>query len=297
MGHISAGVAKKLIEKGFVTGVCLEPMSFGEPYFCESCIYAKATREPIPKVRDGEWATKFGKEIHTDLWGPAPVATKGGKKYYIIFTDDMSRLTHLYLICAKSDTFATYKEYKALCKTQLDANIKIIHSDWGGEYLDKEFMLYLKKQGTDQKLTIHDTASQNGIAEHHNCTIVECICALLHASGLLRILWGEAAHHIVWLMNRTSTRAVKGMTPYEAMFGKKPNLKDVREWGERVWVRIEGGNKLGGRVCEGRWMGINEQSKGICIYWPDKMMTGVEQNVYYDKTVASFSHLEGRMRK
>ena len=54
MGHISAGVAKKLIEKGFVTGVCLEPMSFGEPYFCESCIYAKATREPIPKVRDGE---------------------------------------------------------------------------------------------------------------------------------------------------------------------------------------------------------------------------------------------------
>ena len=82
-------------------------------------------------------------------------------------------------------------------------------------------------------------------------------------------MWGKAAHHVVWLMNRTSTKAVKGMMPYKAKFGKKPNLSDVREWGEQVWVRVEGGNKLGKRVREGRWMGIDKQSKGIRIYWPD----------------------------
>ena len=47
-------------------------------------------------------------------------------------------------------------------------------------------------------------------------------------------------------MNRTSTKAVDGKTPYEAAFAKKPNLRDVREWEEKVWVRIEGGDKLGG---------------------------------------------------
>ena len=47
---------------------------------------------------------------------------------------------------------------------------------------------------------------------------------------------GEAARHVVWLMNRTSTKAVEGMTPYEATFGKKPDLSEVQEWGERVWV-------------------------------------------------------------
>ena len=48
-----------------------------------------------------------------------------------------------------------------------------------------------------------------------------------------------------------STKAVEGMIPFEAAFGKKPDLQHVREWGEKVWVHIEGGNKLGGRVKEG----------------------------------------------
>ena len=40
-------------------------------------------------------------------------------------------------------------------------------------------------------------------------------------------------------------------------------------------------------------MGINEQSKGAQIYWPDKKTVSIEQNIYYDKTMASASHLEG----
>ena len=34
-------------------------------------------------------------------------------------------------------------------------------------------------------------------------------------------------------------KAVRGTTPYEAAFGKKPDLSDVREWGEKVWVHLE----------------------------------------------------------
>ncbi|KIJ22568.1 hypothetical protein M422DRAFT_197017, partial [Sphaerobolus stellatus SS14] len=70
-------------------------------------------------------------------------------------------------------------------------------------------------------------------------------------------------------MNRTSTSSVEGMTPFEAVFGAKPDLSNIREWGERVYVRTEGGNKLGGRVREGRWLGIDDQSLGVRVYWPD----------------------------
>jgi hypothetical protein len=69
--------------------------------------------------------------------------------------------------------------------------------------------------------------------------------ALLHASGLPKSLWGEAACHIIWLLNRTTTKAISGATPYEAVFKKKPSLSDLQEWGEKVWVHIEGGDKLG----------------------------------------------------
>ena len=129
MGHILAGIMRRLVDNGFVTGICLELLSPHEPYFCESCVYAKATCKPIPKARAGECATKFGDEVHSDLWGPAPVETKGGRRYYITFTDDMSRLTHLYLLHLKSEAFEAFKQYEAWCKTHLGIAIKVLHSD------------------------------------------------------------------------------------------------------------------------------------------------------------------------
>ena len=294
MGHISSVSARKLVSQGLVTGVFLDLTEPVKPFFCESCVYAKSSRKPILKVREGERATVFGGEVHSDLWGPAPVESKGGKKYYITFTDDKTRLTHLYLLRKKDEAFSVYKEYEAWVDTQLSAKIKVLHSDRGGEYIGSEFKAHLKSKGTIPKLTVHDTPQHNGVAERRNRTIVERIRALLHGSGLPRTMWGEAARHVVWLMNRTRTTAVVGMTPYEAAFGKKPDLSEVREWGDKVWVRLEvKGYKLGGRVREGRWMGISDESKGIRVYWPDKKTVSTERNVYFDNTQSSVSRLEG----
>jgi hypothetical protein len=65
------------------------------------------------------------------------------------------------------------------------------------------------------------------VAERQNQTIIEQIWARLHASGLPRTLWKEAVGHVIWLMNQTRTKAVSDKTPYEAAFGKKPDLSDV----------------------------------------------------------------------
>ena len=73
MGHISPVIARKLVENNLVTGVRLETTPSGDPFFCESCVYAKATRKVIPKAREGERADVFAGEVHSDLWGPAPV--------------------------------------------------------------------------------------------------------------------------------------------------------------------------------------------------------------------------------
>ena len=98
MGHISPGVTHHLIEKGFVTGVHLEPKPSRDPIFCELCVHAKATRKSVLKAHDGERATKFGEEVHSDLWGPASVESRGEKRYYITYTNDCTQLTHLYLL-------------------------------------------------------------------------------------------------------------------------------------------------------------------------------------------------------
>ena len=165
MGHISLKSAQKLVSQGLVTGIFLDMTDPVKPFFCESCVYAKLSCKPISKVREGEQAKEFGGKVHSDLWGPTPVESKGGKKYYITFTDDKTRLTHLYLLWKKDEAFATYREYEAWVNTQLSAKIKILHSDRGSEYKGKEFIAHLKSKGTIAKLTVHDTLQHNGVAE------------------------------------------------------------------------------------------------------------------------------------
>ena len=120
--------------------------------------------------------------------------------------------------------------------TQFGKKLKVLNSDRGGEYLGNDFTTYLESQGIVRKLSVHDTHQESGVAERRNRTIGERMRALLHASGLPKNMWAEAARHAVWLLNRTTTKAVEGMTPYEAAFGTKPNLKDLREFGEKVYV-------------------------------------------------------------
>lgn len=92
--HISPWVAEKLIWNGLVTGLCINDSS-GKTVFCESCVYTNATRRPIAKVCEGERTTEFGAEVHSDLWGPASVATLCGCCYYVSFTDDKIQLTSI----------------------------------------------------------------------------------------------------------------------------------------------------------------------------------------------------------
>jgi len=174
MGHMSPGIAKKLVTEGFVTGVCLVSTANAE-FFCELCVYAKAMRKSVPKARKGEHAKKFGEEVHPDLWGPAPVETKGGRRYYITFINDYTCMTHLYLLHTKANAFDAYKDFEAWSGNQLKVPICVLHSDRRGEYLGKEFTVHLKSKGTTQKLTVHHTPQHNGVAEQRNHTIVECI--------------------------------------------------------------------------------------------------------------------------
>ncbi|PBL04010.1 hypothetical protein ARMGADRAFT_877573, partial [Armillaria gallica] len=83
-------------------------------------------------------------------------------------------------------------------------------------------------------------------------------------------------------------------TPYEAVTGKKPDLKGLREWGEKCWVRLETkAMKLGSRVREGRWIGFDETSNGSRIYWPESKTVSIERNVYFDMTHIPADDLEG----
>jgi hypothetical protein len=57
----------------------------------------------------------FRDEIHSDVWGPSPVTSIGGRKYYVTFTDDYSRAQTLK---KKSNILGAYRAFTAWALTQ-----------------------------------------------------------------------------------------------------------------------------------------------------------------------------------
>jgi hypothetical protein len=92
----------------------------------ESCEFAKMTRKPIQKFRDARRAENLGEEIHSDVWGPAPVHTIHHKEYYASFTNDNSRYAHIYLMAHKDEVLEHYLANEAWWKMQKNVKIHLI---------------------------------------------------------------------------------------------------------------------------------------------------------------------------
>jgi hypothetical protein len=132
LGHVSHERARLLVRKGLVEGVTLEADS--EVVVCESCEWVKGERKAVYKVRENERRTTIGDEIHSDLWGPAPVESINHRRYYVSFTDDYSRYTNIYFLHTKDETFNAYRTYEAWLSNQYKTKVKALRSDRGGEY-------------------------------------------------------------------------------------------------------------------------------------------------------------------
>ena len=131
-------------------------------------------------------------------------------------------------------------------------------------------------------LTTHDTPQHNGVAESLNRRLMERVRALLHRSGLPPELWAEALQFIVWVKNRTLTKVLGNVMPFEKLTGRKPNLAGVPEWGQRVWAHTPANSKLGARDVIARWVGYDEDNTHAHrIYWPGQHKDSVERDVHF----------------
>lgn len=105
--------------------------------FCESCQLAKSSK--LPFSISESTTSKPLELIHSDVWGPAPLLSQSGFKYYVLFVDDFSRYTWLFPIHCKSEVFSVFLGFKVQIETMLSLKIKCLRSDGGGEYVNNNF--------------------------------------------------------------------------------------------------------------------------------------------------------------
>src|SRR6266404_991905 len=83
---------------------------------------------------------------------------------------------------------------------------------------------------------------------------------MMHQASLLRKLWAEAIHYVAWLKNWLPTKVLGNTTPYERLYGSKPHLAGLPEWGQWVWVHNPSGSKLDACATQAHWVGYDGES-------------------------------------
>ena len=112
---------------------------------CIHCLHGRMHRLPFPSSRFV--ATSPFELVHTDLWGLAPLDSINGYKYYVIFIDDFTRFTWMYLLTNKSEVYSKFVMFHAMIKTQFSSTIKTLRSDGGGDFTSKSFESFLSSNG------------------------------------------------------------------------------------------------------------------------------------------------------
>ena len=56
---------------------------------------------------------------------------------------------------------------------------------------------------------------------------------MLKGKGLSNGFWAEALNIAVYLKNRSPTRSLEFKTPFEALYGFKPAIKNLRVFGSK----------------------------------------------------------------
>jgi hypothetical protein len=79
-----------------------------------------------------EQATDLLEIIHTDMCRPMSISTRGGYRYFLTFTDELSRYGYAYLMKHKSKTFEKFKEFHNKVENHRNRKIKFLRSDHGG---------------------------------------------------------------------------------------------------------------------------------------------------------------------
>ncbi|CAI7899826.1 unnamed protein product [Closterium sp. NIES-54] len=211
-------------------------------------------------------------DIFTKALAPG-FPTSAGAEYFLTIVDVYTRITWVYVLSKKTDVAQTVKtDWLPMVERQQHRLVKAICTDRGGEFLNKEFSLWLKKNGIRHSLTMPYSPAMNGIAERANRTITETARGLLIEAGLPDYFWPDAVRSACVAKNRALTHVgADKWVPYVEWIGRKPKVDMLRVFGCMCMALVPKHlrhNKLGAKAIWAVHLGMAQNSKGWLLWDP-----------------------------
>nr|GEU85354.1 hypothetical protein [Tanacetum cinerariifolium] len=175
------------------------------------------------------------------------------------------------------------------CKKMIEESsgykVKTLRTDHGGEFTSKEFANFCEENGIVRHLTAPYSPQQNGVVERRNRTVMEMARSLLKGRNVPGEFWGKAVRYAINLLNRLPSKSLPDITPYEAWYGKKPNLEHIKIFGCVAFAKCTGVHlkKLDDRGKKMVYFGVKNGTKGNRLYDPQDKKLRVSRDVIFDE--------------
>jgi GAG-pre-integrase domain/Integrase core domain len=204
LGHASYVVLNKLLSLKYLDNSA-----------CDICRFSKQIR--LPFTLSTSKTLNFFELVHSDVWGPPPITSHNNFCYYVIFIDDFSRTTWVYLLTSKDEVFQRFLEFTFFLENQYNTTIKIFRSDNDIEYVNKTFSNYFQKKGILHQTSYIYTPEQNEILERKKHHILEVTRSLLFQMNIPKRFWSEAVRTAIHLINRLPTPVLNHKSPFSVL--------------------------------------------------------------------------------
>ncbi|GJT41588.1 putative ribonuclease H-like domain-containing protein [Tanacetum coccineum] len=207
LGHINFKNLNKLVKENLVRG--LPSKVFRNDHTCVACHKGKQHRASC-KAKLERLITEPLHTLHMDLFGPTSVKSINHASYCLVITDDYTRFSWVFFLASKDETSGILQNFIRQIENQLNHRVKIIRSDNGTEFKNRDMLEFCRNKGIKQEYSNARTLQQNGVAERMNRTLIEAARTMLADSLLPTTFWAEAVSTACYVLNRNQTNPLAG---------------------------------------------------------------------------------------
>ena len=199
----------------------------------------------VPSLSDARYAVNFVDKLTGWMYAEVVVDKSTFPRVIRNFVADIKALGHHVESFASSDPSAPLNIWDS------EGRLEELRSDRGGEFISEELLTYCRNVGIRHSFTGPYAPQQLGMAERRNGVLFSMVRCALYQSRLPKDFWGEALNTSVYIANRLPI--ADRVSPFEAVYGRKPNLDHLRVFGCKAFVHEQRVKKLDPRA----WIGIH----------------------------------------
>lgn len=106
------------------------------------------------------------------MWSLSPITTLLGFRWFVIFIDDCTRMTWLYLLKHKDEVGIMFETFYVMVRTQYSTTIQVLHCDNGGKYVNHQLQTYFTQHGLIHETLCPQTPQQTSVIKQKNMNLL-----------------------------------------------------------------------------------------------------------------------------